>query len=177
MAPRIVSWSEREIPISPVLSSAASVISFDSTFSDSYPSHSEMSPTAPEALGLPSDQFGATHTSLPRVSEEGRTPRGEHATLDDSYARHDTYFFKDGNVTFLVCGLPCLCVPDVLTSPQIDGTLYCVHRYFFSRDSTYFSKRFTKLGIRDHEALPIIISISDVERNDFEALLSILYPA
>ena len=61
-----------------------------------------MSPTASEALGLPSDQFEAKHTSLPGVSEEGRTPRGEHATLDDSYARHDTYFFKDGNVTFLV---------------------------------------------------------------------------
>ena len=177
MAPRIVTWSEREICISPVLSSAASDISFDSTFSDSYPSHSQMSPTASDALGLPSDQFGAKHTSLPGGSEEGRTPRGEHATLDDSYARHDAYYFTDGNVTFLVCSLPCLCIPDVLTSPQIDGTLYCVHRYFFSRDSIYFSTRFAKLGIQDHEPLPTIISIGDVERNDFEALLSILYPA
>ncbi|KAH9012187.1 hypothetical protein EDB84DRAFT_1278736, partial [Lactarius hengduanensis] len=49
-----------------------------------------------------------------------------------------------------------------------DGTLYCVHRYFFARDS---------LNIRDHEALPTIISIGDVERKDFEALLSVLYPA
>jgi hypothetical protein len=73
--------------------------------------------------------------------------------------RHDVYFFKDGNVTFL-----------------IDGMLYCVHRHFFSRDSVYFSTRFSKLSIRDHEALSTIISISDVERNDFEALLSILYP-
>ena len=68
------------------------------------------------------------------------------------------------------------CIPDVLTSPQVDGTLYCVHRYFFSRDSVYFSTRFAKLGIRDHEALPTIISIGDVERKDFEALLSVLYP-
>ena len=106
MAPRIVSWSEKEICISPVPSSAASDISFDSAFSDSYPNHSQMSPTASEALGLPSDQFGAEHTSLPGVSEEGRTPRGEreHTTLDDSFVRHDTYFFKDGNVTFLVRG-------------------------------------------------------------------------
>ncbi|KAH9006209.1 hypothetical protein EDB86DRAFT_2780915, partial [Lactarius hatsudake] len=59
----------------------------------------------------------------------------------------------------------------------VDGTLYCVHRYFFSRDSLYFSTRFTRLGVCDHEALPTIISIGDVERNDFEALLSILYPA
>jgi hypothetical protein len=69
-----------------------------------------------------------------------------------------------------------LCRPNVLTSPQIDGTLYCVHRYFFSRDSAYFSTRFAQLGIRDHEALPTIISISGVERIDFEALLSTLYP-
>ena len=38
------------------------------------------------------------------------------------------------------------------------------------------SLRFAQLGIRDHEALPSIISIGDVGRNDFEALLSVLYP-
>ena len=65
----------------------------------------------------------------------------------------------------------------MLTSPQIDGTLYCVHRYFFSRDSIFFSARFAKLGIQNHEALPTIIPMGDVERNDFEAFLSILYPA
>ncbi|KAH8996872.1 hypothetical protein EDB92DRAFT_1793222, partial [Lactarius akahatsu] len=70
-----------------------------------------------------------------------------------------------------------LCIPDVLTSTQVDGTLYCVHRYFFARDSVYFSKRFAQLDIREHEALPTIISIGDVERKDFEALLSVLYPA
>ncbi|KAH9006212.1 hypothetical protein EDB86DRAFT_2794354, partial [Lactarius hatsudake] len=61
-------------------------------------------------------------------------------------------------------------------NPQVDGTLYCVHRYFFSRDSVYFSTRFSQLGIRDHEALSTIISIGDIKRNDFEALLSVLYP-
>jgi hypothetical protein len=54
--------------------------------------------------------------------------------------------------------------------------LYCVHRYFFSRDSTYFSTRFPQLGIRDHEALPTIISLGDIESKDFDAFLSILYP-
>jgi hypothetical protein len=118
-----------------------------------------MSPPASETLGLPSYQFGPKYSSLPGLSEEGRIPRGGHATLDDSFVRHDAYYFKDGNVTFL-----------------IDGTLYCVHRYFFSRDSVHFSTRFAQLGLRDHEALPTIISIGDVERNDFEALLSVLYP-
>ncbi|KAI9465231.1 hypothetical protein BJY52DRAFT_1209647 [Lactarius psammicola] len=156
MAPRIVSWSDNEISISPVPSSA-SIVSFDSTFSDTYPNHSLMSPTASEAPGLPYAEFGAKHTGF---SEEAKIPRCGHGTPDGSFKRHDTYFFKDGNVTFL-----------------IDGMLYCVHRYFFSRDSIYFSTRFAQLGIRDHEALPTIISISDIERKDFEALLSVLYPA
>jgi hypothetical protein len=60
--------------------------------------------------------------------------------------------------------------------PQVDGTLYCVHRYFFSRDSVYFSSRFAQLGIHDHEALPITISLGNIDRKDFDAFLSILYP-
>ena len=59
---------------------------------------------------------------------------------------------------------------------QVDGTLYCVHRYFFSRDSVYFSTRFDQLGIRDHEAYPVTVSLSDIERKDLDAFLSILYP-
>ncbi|KAH9175002.1 hypothetical protein EDB89DRAFT_430094 [Lactarius sanguifluus] len=160
MAPHIVSWSDSEICMSPVLSSAVSIVSFDSTFSDTYPSHLQMSPTASEAPGLPSAEFEAQHASLPGFPEEGKTPRSGHTTPDDSFIQHDAYFFKDGNVTFL-----------------IDGTLYCVHRYFFSRDSVYFSTRFAQLSIRDHEALPTIISLGDIERKDFEALLSVLYPA
>ncbi|KAH9051019.1 hypothetical protein EDB83DRAFT_2169044, partial [Lactarius deliciosus] len=73
--------------------------------------------------------------------------------------RHGKYFFKDGNVTFLV-----------------DGILYCVHRYFFSRDSVYFSTRFAQLGVRDHEASSTTVSLGDIEREDFEAFLSVLYP-
>ncbi|KAH8979170.1 hypothetical protein EDB86DRAFT_2748328, partial [Lactarius hatsudake] len=86
--------------------------------------------------------------------------RGVHTTPGGSPIKHDAYFFKDGNVTFLV-----------------DGTLYCVHRYFFSRDSVYFSTRFSQLDIQDHEALPTVIPIDELERKDFEALLSVLYPA
>ncbi|KAH9067696.1 hypothetical protein EDB87DRAFT_1573273 [Lactarius vividus] len=157
MAPPIVSWSDNEICISPVLSSAASIVSFDSTFSDTY--LSRISPNALEAPGLPRAKFGAEYTGLPGFSE-GTIPRGGQATPDESFIQHDAYFFEDGNVTFLV-----------------DGTMYCVHRYFFSRDSVYFSARFTQLGVCDHEALSTIISIGDVERKDFEALLSILYPA
>jgi hypothetical protein len=59
---------------------------------------------------------------------------------------------------------------------QVDGNLYCVHRYFFARDSVYFSTRFAHLGLRDHEASSTIVSLGDVETKDFEAFLSVLYP-
>ncbi len=111
MAPPIVSWSDNEISITPVLSSTASIVSFDSTFSDTYPSHSQMPPTASEARGLHSADIGAKHTSPPGFSEAGKTLRGGHATPDDSFKRHDAYFFKDGNVTFLVRGLLCFAYP------------------------------------------------------------------
>jgi hypothetical protein len=40
----------------------------------------------------------------------------------------------------------------------------------------YFSTRFAQLGVRNHEALSTIISLGDVECEDFEAFLSVLYP-
>jgi len=53
--------------------------------------------------------------------------------------------------------------------------LYCIHQYFFLRDSIYFSTRFAQLDIHDHKALPTIISLGDIERKDFDAFLSVLY--
>ncbi|KAI0262153.1 hypothetical protein BC834DRAFT_958893 [Gloeopeniophorella convolvens] len=82
------------------------------------------------------------------------------AAEDSAFTRHGTYFFEDGNITFLV-----------------DNTLFCVHRYFFARDSSHFAKRLVRLGARENEALEATISLRDVKRADFEAFLSILYPA
>lgn len=94
---------------------------------------------------------------------------------DDSSVRHETYFFKDGNITFSV-RVALLCAPNSLTGPQVDGTLYCVHRYFFSRDSAYFSTKFSQFGVRDHESLNTVVPLGDVECKDFEAFLSVIYP-
>ena len=75
------------------------------------------------------------------------------------------------------------CVVLYCTSPkfsdqlQVNGFLYCVHRFFFCRDSVYFSTRFDQLGVRDHEASSIIVLLGDVECKDFEAFLSVLYPS
>ena len=86
MAPDIVSWSDSETRISRVLSRTASIVSFDSTFSDAYPSHWQMSPTACE---LPNAELGARHTGLPGFSEEEKTTIGGHATLDNSFVQRD----------------------------------------------------------------------------------------
>jgi hypothetical protein len=110
MAHRIVSWSDSELCITPVLPSAASIVSFDSTFSDTE-SYGKMSPIASEVPCLPSIGFEAKNPNLPKFLE-GKTPRGRHTTPDDSFVRHDRYFFKDGNVTFLVRGL--LCFADLM---------------------------------------------------------------
>ena len=97
MAHRVVTWSDQKTHISPVLSSPASIVSFDSAFSvsDTFPSHFQMSLTTSEA---PSAQYGANHTSLPDFLEDGKNAMPD----DGSFLRHDLYFFKDGNVTFLV---------------------------------------------------------------------------
>ena len=143
MAHRVVSWSDNELCTSPVLSSATSIVSFDSTFSDTE-SDWKMSPTASEAH-LPSASFEAKHTNLPKFLEEESTPRGRHTTPDKSFVRHDRYFFKDGNVTFLVCGLlPVLCIPDVLTSSHGHAHRLMV-RCIASIDTSFFAIRPTSL--------------------------------
>ena len=103
MAHRVVSWSDNELCTSPVLSSTASIVSFDSTFSDTE-GDMKMSLTASEAPCLPSAGFEAKHA---RFLEEKGEPRGRRTMPDNSFVRHDRYFFKDGNVTFLVRGLLC----------------------------------------------------------------------
>ncbi|KAH8996893.1 hypothetical protein EDB92DRAFT_1540415 [Lactarius akahatsu] len=142
MAPHIVSWGAN----SPATSTAPSVVSFDSS-SDVHP-------------GPGATEKGTNSVNISTGEPSGTlTPTSTYPGVDDSFQRHNTYFFKDGNITFLV-----------------DGTLYCVHRFFFSRDSAYFSTRLAQLGTRDHEALTTLVSLGDVEREDFEALLSVIYP-
>jgi len=151
MTSRMVSWRDNDteslVSIAPSNLSTLSVVSIDSILSDSH-----MITPSPEALRARPAEVGAK----PKSSLGGAEPA---RMADDSFPRHDTYYFKDGNVTFLV-----------------GDTLYCVHRYFFDQYSVYFSTRFAQLGIPDHEPLSTIISLDDVERSDFDALLSILYP-
>ena len=108
MSRHIVTWSDDGISVSPVMSSATCVVSFDSTFSDTNPDHSQVPPSASKASGLPSAGLGAKDTNTAGRPEWRKTPRSGYTTSDDSFIRHDSYFFDDGNVTFLVRGLLCM---------------------------------------------------------------------
>jgi hypothetical protein len=88
MSRRIVSWSTNEPRVSPVQStaSAVSVVSIKSIVSDTH-----MMTT--EATGAQTTELGAKLTTFPGSANP---------TSEDSFVPHDTYFFKDGNITFLV---------------------------------------------------------------------------
>ncbi|TFY63235.1 hypothetical protein EVG20_g6400 [Dentipellis fragilis] len=72
------------------------------------------------------------------------------------FKKHERFYFEDGNVTFLVKGI-----------------LYRVHRYFFQRDSSYFRGVLGRSGVT---STPISLD-DDIRCSDFDAFLSILYPA
>ena len=95
MSDRIVSWriNDSEPRVSPSLStvssaSGLSVLSINSIGSDTHMMTAEA--TRAQRVDL-----GATKlTNLTRTVN---------STSDDSFVRHDKYFLKDGNITFLVC--------------------------------------------------------------------------
>jgi len=104
MATRTVSWSGDEHIVSPNLSKTPSVISVDSILSDK----SEASPSDQGAPCMAEPQ--PTHRDF-QVIEPNGTRTSKSTTMypgtdgtdhDGSFMRHDKYFFKDGNVTFLV---------------------------------------------------------------------------
>ena len=109
MATRIVSWSDAEHIVSPSLSKTPSVMSFDSILSDksdaSLGDHG-----APHMAAVPVAESQPTDTAS-QVIEPNGTRSSTSATIypetdatdhDGSFVRHNKYFFKDGNVTFLV---------------------------------------------------------------------------
>ena len=88
MSDRIVSWRINEPCVSPSLStvssaSSVSVLSINSIVSDTH----MMATEARVDLGA---------TRLTNLTWTANS------TADDSFVRHNRYFFKDGNITFLV---------------------------------------------------------------------------
>jgi hypothetical protein len=105
MATRIVSWNGNEHTVSPGLLKTPSMVSFDSTFSDietlsMQPAHHAADDRAKYVRSQVIEPSGARKyiPSAPSVD-----PRA--GAADGSFVRHHRYFFKDGNVTFLVRGV------------------------------------------------------------------------
>ena len=113
MATRIVSWSGNDYTVSPSLSKTPSMVSFASILSDNsetpgmqYAHHAAESRVKYDT-SQPIEPSGTrTCTSTSMYPGAGST--------DGSFVRHDRYFLKDGNVTFLVRGDQrySFCTPD-----------------------------------------------------------------
>ena len=86
MSRRIVSWKISEPRGSPAVSSAGggSVVSINSIVSDMM---------APGATGVQPAELGTKLTNWPGSANPSNV---------ESFVQHDIYFFKDGNITFLV---------------------------------------------------------------------------
>ncbi|KZP02521.1 hypothetical protein FIBSPDRAFT_969897 [Athelia psychrophila] len=101
--------------------------------------------------------FGSSHVSSPLSSNELNQPAVQVASkLEAKAKRHSQYYFKDGNVVFL-----------------IEEVLYNVHQYFFKRDSAHFRSILASVQ-GGGEPNPILLS--DVSCSDFDEFLAILYP-
>ncbi|KZP19789.1 hypothetical protein FIBSPDRAFT_862273 [Athelia psychrophila] len=110
-------------------------------------------PPSPSLVAL-----GSTRASSPLGSNDLDQPAVQVSIeLEAKVTRHSEYYFKDGNVVFL-----------------IEETLYNVHRYFFERDSAHFRSILESVqGVDDKGT----IVLADVSCSDFNEFLAILYPA
>ncbi|TFY71232.1 hypothetical protein EVG20_g1773 [Dentipellis fragilis] len=95
--------------------------------------------------------------NTPAVEQKYQSSQAESG---QTYEKHQTFYFADGNVTFLV-----------------GDTLYRVHRYFFQRDSAHFANLLLGRPLSEAVDASGPIALHDVECSEFDALLSILYPA
>ena len=89
MATHIVSWGDSKHITSPVNSSKPSIVSIDSIQTSLLSKHMSSVLTEPSGSGT--------------LTPASAYPRADAA--DTSFERHQKYFFKDGNVTFLVSGV------------------------------------------------------------------------
>ncbi|KZP04645.1 hypothetical protein FIBSPDRAFT_878285 [Athelia psychrophila] len=105
----------------------------------------------------PSPSLLPTRTSSPLGSNElEQLAVPANIELEAKGTRHSQYYFKDGNVVFL-----------------IEETLYNVHRYFFERDSAHVRSILESVqGVHDNN--PLVLP--DVTCSDFDEFLAILYP-
>ncbi|KAI0302320.1 hypothetical protein B0F90DRAFT_1713914 [Multifurca ochricompacta] len=157
LPPHIISWGGNfnERSISPVSSITTSVLSFDSVLSNpliTSPTFSSLpnscaSQSRPKSINFP--QFPGS-----------KAASGMQKACDGTFIRHDKYFFKDGNITFLV-----------------GGTLYCVHRYFSPVIRSPIVISLGDIESKDFEAFLSVIYPENFEDHDlsYEQWKSVLH--
>ncbi len=104
MAPHIISWGGNEVKISPVVSSPGtpSVVPVEPLLP------LMKSPIMPETSRARTRARPASFLGfLGMGTGESETPDGSRWQCDDPFLQHSKYFFKDGNVTFLVRRVVC----------------------------------------------------------------------
>jgi hypothetical protein len=115
MASHILSWGGKDHIVSPALPSTPSIIvSVDSILPYKHDTFSIVQEAAESWVKRTSSLIepSGSETSTPVSTNPSADPAG-----DDSFIRHHTYFFKDGNATFLVRGVQprhWSCKPDSL---------------------------------------------------------------
>jgi len=98
MTPHVVSLGGDEHPTLPVLSSTASFFSVRSVLSDA----PERSPGVQETFRAAESQTRGMNSFGIELSGDGK-PTRTYPEANTSFVRHHKYFFRDGNITFLVC--------------------------------------------------------------------------
>jgi hypothetical protein len=99
MATHIVSWGGSNHIISPVNSSKSSIISIDSIQTSSAVREARVTESQAKHMSSVLIQ------TEPSGSETSASTYPRVDAADASFERHQKYFFKDGNVTFLVSGV------------------------------------------------------------------------
>ena len=108
METHIVSWggNDSDHTVSPSISSTPSIVSVDSVLSHERGASStaqEATGPAPESLAKRMSSLLAKPSEIMMSTSASTHQRAD--TADESFTRHHKYFFKDGNVTFLVRGV------------------------------------------------------------------------
>lgn len=119
MAP-FVSWKEMKLSPVVTLPSTPSVVPIESLLSTPY----AKSPSIPESSRARTTSGTQPPSFLGVDVDESETRDGSRQGSEGSFSQHGKYFFKDGNVQFLVSRVTCYMAyaPNVLTIPRSMAT-------------------------------------------------------
>ena len=120
MASHITVWEDSDYVISPIGSTSPSIASVDSILSDA-------SKIFPSVNGTPRTAESQIKCTDPQAIEPighrqsvGTYTRAGASASGDPFIRHPNYYFRDGNITFLVRDVHVDTTPDLVDMPRVD---------------------------------------------------------